>query len=305
MNTNDAPLIAGDELKTAARKFVRYLQSKVENEQKGFFGIFDKWFTQVMTRLSALDPARSWEEGVGAEIARNPAQGQSLNWDFLRFRLFLDHWRQGRFVEFAGRERASRHYTPRFGTEFGSDVFLTSQGAPQMMRWRGIPLMKTVFDFALYPMMLSELRPRTIFEIGSGLGASALWLADHLALLGLQSQVHSVDISPPALSNANVSFYKGDCSMPESLFDPALLAAAPHPWLVIEDAHHNVEAVLHYFHKFLIKGDYLMVEDSEIKREDLRRFLAAHPGCYLIDTQFTDFFGRNATCAGDSIFVRN
>jgi len=86
--------------------------------------------------------------------------------------------------------------------------------------------------------------------------------------------------------------------------DAALLDAAPHPWLVIEDAHHNVAAVLAQFHAFLRKGDYLYVEDSEIKRDDIRQFLAERGGCYLVDTGFTDFFGRNATCALDSIFLR-
>ena len=71
------------------------------------------------------------------------------------------------------RERSGAHYHPRFGTEFGTDVLLTCQGAPALMRWRGMPLMKNVFDFAMYPALIAELRPRTIFEIGSGLGGSA------------------------------------------------------------------------------------------------------------------------------------
>jgi cephalosporin hydroxylase len=62
--------------------------------------------------------------------------------------------------------------------------------------------------------------------------------------------------------------------------------------------------VLERFHAFLSAGDYLVVEDSDVKRDALRSFLGAHPGDYLVDTQFTDYFGRNATCAADSIFVR-
>ena len=52
-------------------------------------------------------------------------------------------------------------------------------------------------------------------------------------------------------------------------------------------------------------GDYLVVEDSDVKRETLRAFTSRHPGEYLIDTRFTDYFGRNATCAADSIFAGN
>ena len=83
-----------------------------------------------------------------------------------------------------------------------------------------------------------------------------------------------------------------------------MLRSAPHPWLVVEDAHHNVAAVIEHMHQYLTPGDYLVVEDSDVKREALRAFLGAHPGDYLVDTRFTDNFGRNATCAADSIFVR-
>ena len=88
------------------------------------------------------------------------------------------------------------------------------------------------------------------------------------------------------------------------MFAPELLRSAPHPWLVVEDAHHNVAAVLERFHAFLKSGDYLVVEDSDVKRDALRNFVGAHPGDYLVDTRFTDYFGRNATCAADSIFVK-
>jgi cephalosporin hydroxylase len=207
-------------------------------------------------------------------------------------------------VEFSQRERSGVHYHPRFGTEFGVDVLLTCQGAPSLMRWRGMPLMKNVFDFAMYPALLAELRPRTVFEIGSGRGASATWFADSLALCGVEARIHSVDLVRVEMDHPRVSFYRGDCSEPELLFDAELLRAEPHPWLVVEDAHHNVAAVLERFHRFLAPGDYLVVEDSDVKRDALRQFLGAHPGDYLVDTHFTDYFGRNATCAADSIFVR-
>jgi cephalosporin hydroxylase len=297
-------LISGDALKACALKYAKQLRAKVETEQGGLLSVFDSWFTRVVSRLISFDATRSWEESVREEALRAPAQGQSLQWDLMRLRLFLDRWAQGRFVEFAQRERSGVHYHPRFGTEFGVDVLLTCQGAPSLMRWRGIPLMKNVFDFALYPMLLGELRPMSIFEVGSGLGASAIWFADTLTALGISARVDSVDLVEVQIEHPNVTFHQGDCSNPEQLFDLDVLRSAPHPWLVVEDAHHNVEAVLEHFHKFLVPGDYLVVEDSDVKREALRKFVGAHPGDYLVDTQFTDFFGRNATCASDSIFVR-
>lgn len=301
---NAADLISGDELKAAALQYTGEMRAKIEREQKGLPNVFDSWFTRVLTQLVSFDPARAWEDSVSESMLREPARFQSLLWDLQRLRLFLDRYRQGRFVEFAKRERSGAHYHPRFGTEFGPDVLLTCQGAPALMRWRGVPLMKNVFDFAMYPTLIAELRPRTIFEIGSGLGASAAWLADHLAMNGADGRVHSVDRIKVEAQYPHVSFYRGDCAVPQTLFAAELLCTAPHPWLVIEDAHHNVAAVVGHMHRYLMPGDYLVVEDSDVKREALRAFLAAHPGDYLVDTRFTDNFGRNATCAADSIFVR-
>ena len=302
--TTETSLISGDALKTAALKFLSEMRAKVEREQYGLHSIFDSWFTRVLTRLIAFDPARSWEDSVRDNAERAAAQDQSLPWDLMRLRLFLDRFAQGRLVEYAERERSGVHYHPRFGTEFGVDVLLTCQGAPSLMRWRGTPLMKNVFDFAMYPALIAELRPQTIFEIGSGLGASAVWFADNLALCGVPGRVHSVDRVKVEMEHPKVKFYQGDCSAPDQLFDPDLLGSEPHPWLVVEDAHHNVFGVLERFHPLLSPGDYLVVEDSDVKRQAIRDFVGAHAGDYLVDTRFTDNFGRNATCAADSIFVR-
>jgi cephalosporin hydroxylase len=302
--TSVANLISGDALKAAALNFLKETRTKVQQEQNGLLSVFDGWFARVLTRLMSFDQSRSWEDSVRESTLHSIAQDQSLLWDLQRLRLFLDRWQQGRFVEYSQRKRSGTHYEPRFGTEFGVDVLLTCQGAPSLMRWRGIPLMKNVFDFAMYPALIAELRPRTIFEIGSGLGASAIWFADNLQLCGIEGRVHSVDRVKVGMEHPCVGYYQGDCSYPERLFDPNLLRSEPHPWLVVEDAHHNVGAVLEHFHKYLSPGDYMVVEDSDIKRDTLRPFVAAHPGAYLVDTRFTDNFGRNATCAADSIFVR-
>jgi len=296
-------LIAGDTLKAAALKYSAEMRQRVETEQGGLLSIFDGWFTRVVSRLLQFDPAHSWEDSV-RESAAGPAQALDLQWDLFRLRQFLDRWQQGRFVEYSEREASSAFYQPRFGTEFGVDVQLTCQGAPSLMRWCGTALMKNVFDFAMYPALITELRPHTIFEIGSGLGASAAWFADTMTSCGIDGRVHSVDLRKARIEHPLVSFYQGDCSEPAGLFDTMLLRSAPHPWLVVEDAHHNVAAVLDHMHAHLAPGDYLVVEDSDVKREALRAFLGAHPGNYLVDTRFTDNFGRNATCAADSIFIR-
>ena len=304
MTTLPADLIAGDALKAAALEYVGEMRDKVAREQNGLHSIFDSWFIRVLTRLIRFDPARSWEDSVRDLAPSSAGPDGSLPWDLHRLRQFLDRKQQGRFVEYSRREQSGVHYQPRFGTEFGPDVLLTCQGAPSLMRWRGMPLMKNVFDFAMYPALIAEIQPKTIFEIGSGLGASAVWFADNLSMYGVEGHVHSVDKVRVERDYPAVSFYLGDCSAPESIFDARLLREEPHPWLVVEDAHHNVGQVLEHVCAFTQPGDYLVVEDSDVKRETLRAFTGRHPGEYLVDTRFTDYFGRNATCAADSIFIR-
>jgi cephalosporin hydroxylase len=296
-------LISGDALKAAALGYSGDMRARIQNEQGGLLSIFDGWFTRVVARLLQFDPAQFWEDSVRDYAAQSP-QGRDLQWDLLRLRQFLDRWQQGRFVEFSERERCAAFYQPRFGTEFDVDVQLTCQGAPSLIRWRGTAMMKNVFDFAMYPALIGELRPRTVFEIGSGLGASAAWFADTMTSCGIEGSVHSVDLVKPAAEHPRVKYRQGDCSAPERLFDQTLLSSEPHPWLVVEDAHHNVAAVLDHMHDFMSAGDYLVVEDTDVKREAIRSFIAAHPGDYLVDTKFTDNFGRNATCAADAIFIR-
>src|SRR3984957_20652972 len=195
------------------------MRAKVGEEQSGLLSIFHSWFTRVIGRLIQFDPARAWEDSVNDNANRSSAPGQNLQWDLHRLRLFLDRWQQGRLVDFGQRERSASHYHARFGTEFGIDVLLTCQGAPSLMRWRGAPLMKNVFDFAIYPALIAELRPRSVFEIGSGIGASALWFADTMACSGVDGRVHSVDRVKAGIEHPSVTFYEGDCAAPDRLFD--------------------------------------------------------------------------------------
>jgi cephalosporin hydroxylase len=118
-----------------------------------------------------------------------------------------------------------------------------------------------------------------------------------------------VDLAPPPIVHDRVQFLAGDCRTLDTLFGPAvlgpaLLDSAPRPWLVIEDAHVNVLEVLRHFHRHLASGDYLVVEDSEHKRDALAQFAAETAGCYQVDTRYTDFFGRNATSAADAVLRR-
>jgi hypothetical protein len=62
---------------------------------------------------------------------------------------------------------------------------LTSiQNALRNYKSKDTPLQKNPFDYALYSMLLWQFRPRTIIEIGSKEGGSALWFGDSCDTFG-------------------------------------------------------------------------------------------------------------------------
>jgi cephalosporin hydroxylase len=182
-------------------------------------------------------------------------------------------------------------------------AYNSGQGVLSAIYWRGIPVFKTIYDLATYPMLVAELRPRTIIELGSGAGGSAIWLADVADCHGVECSIISIDRQPVDAADPRVKFLKGDISGLEGLLDPHL-PSLQHPWLVIEDAHAHVAKVLEYFDRHLCPGDYLIVEDSLPKRGKLLEFVRAEGDRYQLDTLYLDFFGQNTTCAIDSIFRR-
>ncbi len=285
-------------LEEAAFAAHRALGRRVAERQGGVPTFFDNFLDALLRRLAASASLHGWDPRrpatPGSEHAQRAAE---LVW----LEAFLRRQGQGRLVSYRMR-RAEDRAGP--SSEIAGRALIMSQGTTACLTWQGRPLFKTAYDFALLPMLLSELRPRTVLEIGSGTGASARWLADMMRASDLDGIVHSVDIKPVAESHPGVQFRAGDCASPETLFDLDLLRQAPHPWLVIEDAHVNVHDVLVRMSAFLLPGDYLIVEDSGGKREDLDRFMASRDDQYRVDTQYTDFFGRNATCAENAIFVR-
>ena len=195
---------------------------------------------------------------------------------------------QKRFIPFSDRPQYSN---------IQIDSFLLSQGVKDCMTWRGIAVGKSVYDFALYPMIIWENRPATILEIGSGEGASAIWMADLCKSYNLPTQVYSMDIEPPDIEHKNVTFIEGDSKQISNFSTKNL----PHPWIIIEYAHVNVNEVITYFENHMHKGDYLIIEDSWGKKGSNLEV----PNTLYVDAYYCDYFGVNATSAMNSILRKN
>jgi len=151
--------------------------------------------------------------------------------------------------------------------------------------------------------MFEEIRPRTVIEIGTASGGSAVWYADLQRMLGLEPSVKAIDIDPPALEYEGIAVLQGDSNEIARVLPPEVTKSWPHPWLVIEDAHANIGGVLEHFHTIGARGDYFTIEDIDAEQE-LGRFLLKHPGIYKVDARYTDYFGHNATSCADQVLRR-
>ena len=297
----------GPRLKQAVAGFLSDMKQRLTQDQGGVPTFNDNFLLYLERELNKLDPSQPWEHGLRALPGQH---GQWLQFQLLRLQCLLARRKAGRLQSYQQRQafmqsqEAQAAHLPSNGSEIPNDQANMSQGAVECMSWRGMPLFKTVFDVSLYSMLLWELKPRSIIEIGSGTGASALWLADLLRGMELPCEIVSLDIKKPQLAAPGVTFIEGDCHAIETALPEDRLARLPHPWLAIEDAHENVVGVVRHLDRFLQPGDYLIIEDSEMKKTELAELFSDPSFAFRVDSRYTDFFGRNATCAPDSILKR-
>lgn len=200
-----------------------------------------------------------------------------------------------------------------WNTSLPHDLMMSIQNSLHNYSYSGVPVQKNPFDFAIYPVLIWHLKPRTIIEIGSKSGGSALWYGDLLDNFKIDGHIYSVDIvKVTKYSHPRVTFLEGDGQNLQETFSPDFLKQLPRPLLVIEDADHSYQtskAVLDFFHPYLDKDEYIVIEDgiiSDIVKDStynsgphkaLKHFLADHNNEYDIDDNYCDFFGYNLTWA--------
>lgn len=173
--------------------------------------------------------------------------------------------------------------------------------------YKGVPCIKCPFDYVLYQMIIQEVKPDLIIEIGTNKGGSTLYLADLLELQG-KGVIHSIDITDECVSVVKdhpkiFLFHKG-------WEDYNLELASKYPTiLVIEDASHEYKSTLDAIQKFnqvVSKNSYLIVEDGIIDDLGLKKEYNGGPVLaieeflktnmdYIIDQKWVDFFGPSAT----------
>lgn len=178
----------------------------------------------------------------------------------------------------------------------------------QKIKYKGIQAIRCPFDYVIYQMILHEVRPDLIIEIGTNNGGSAIYLSDLMDNFNIEGEIHSIDINNSA--KENVRNYKRIQLFTEGWEKYDLdLTKSFNKVLVIEDAAHTYSCTMGAIEKFapvVSKESYLIVEDGIIDDlgmkekfnggplKALREFLPMHPE-FIVDRNWCDMFGKNAT----------
>lgn len=175
------------------------------------------------------------------------------------------------------------------------------------VKYMGISAIRCPFDYIMYQMIISELKPDLVIEIGSSDGGGALYIADLMEIIG-NGIVHTIDIidrvnettkNHPRIKHF-LSGWKGYDLKEATDFSKIL---------VIEDGSHMYEDSLGALCKFaplVSLNSYLIVEDgivNELGRgkwfnggplRAIREFLKSNEN-FKVDRTYCDMFGKNAT----------
>jgi hypothetical protein len=247
------------------------------------------------------DGVMLYSDNLFAELYHDYKEGVSKDGRDLLFYLYLNAFSGGgRYQSIETRLTWAQHMKEGLGEDNNFSMYLSGilgQGLPQPVTWRGKPMYKSANDQSILHMLLHNLRPRTIIEIGTGNGSSAEYMADMMSIFGYGCKIITFDCDNENRTSGNIQYVYADCDNLDT-FNVVDYGVLEHPWLVVEDVHVNVGPVISYFADKMVVGDMMIVEDSVHKQEDIR----ALPHTFNVDTKYTDYFGFNNTSSFNSIF---
>lgn len=207
-----------------------------------------------------------------------------------------------------------------FTTAFPAQFLPAFQQGVMAYTYKGISCRKCPIDLAIYMKLIWDLRPRSVVEIGTYEGGSALWLADTISAAALDCAILSIDLDPTVeFSDPRIEFVAGDAARLDSILTRDRLSRLQHPWLVIEDSTHSYHVtwgVIAFFADTMSPGDVLVIEDgvldelglSELYQGGPNRavgeFLTTYSNSFRVIDEYCDMFGRNATYNPNGYLVK-
>ena len=199
-------------------------------------------------------------------------------------------------------EKTVKNYT----NKVHFDTYTLERGHHKLL-YKDVPIIKCPFDYVIYQMILWEVKPDLIIEIGTNWGGSALYFADLLDIIG-HGEIHTIDIEDMACAEVKkhprIKFFKEGYQH----YD-LKNAEGFEKIIVIEDGSHTYGDVIETISKFssvVNKDSYLIVEDGIIDKlgwkrkynggpnKAIKEFILGNKN-YIIDRKWCDLFGINAT----------
>ncbi len=176
-----------------------------------------------------------------------------------------------------------------------------------LVTYCGVKAIKCPFDYVIYQMILNEVKPDLVIEVGTNIGGGTLYIADILDKIG-NGIVHTIDINdvvdPLVKKHKRIKFFMDGWEN----YD-LKQARGYKKILVIEDSSHTYQNTINVMKKFqeLVSiNSYFIIEDgivNELGKEKefdggplraIREFLS-YNNDFVVDRKWCDMFGKNAT----------
>ena len=131
--------------------------------------------------------------------------------------------------------------------------------------WRGVKVIKSPLDIALYSSVIYEKRPKFIIETGTKFGGSALFFGDMLQLFG-GHRVFTIDIngSQNFTSHPHVEYIQGSSVDPDLFRELRGDLFGKGDVMVVLDSDHSKDHVfreLQLYSQIVTPNQYMVVED--------------------------------------------
>jgi cephalosporin hydroxylase len=173
-------------------------------------------------------------------------------------------------------------------------------------RYRGLQLLKIPNDLWIMQEIIQEIKPDLIIETGSRNGASTLWFADQLNVIG-KGEVLSIelDMKWDMPKHERVTYIKGSSVSDDVIEQVKRKVDGKRTVMVNLDSDHSKSHVLRemeLYGPFVTLGSYMIVEDT---------IISGHPSVRVMDTNgknvnegpidaIKEFFKKNTDFVSDT-----
>jgi cephalosporin hydroxylase len=189
---------------------------------------------------------------------------------------------------------------------YGSPLYRTGHFG---VTYNDINMVKCPFDYVLLQMLINEIKPDLIIEIGTYLGGSALYMADIIKNFNINCEIHTIDLhekiyDEKIINNSYIKCFFGGFEN----YDINITTNFKNV-LIIDDGSHTSKDIINAFNKFknlINKGSYYIIEDGIVNLMGLSNYFDGGPKDaiyeilknntdFIIDKKYCNFFGENYT----------